>query len=126
MCFSVAPDFSAGGWSVVVDELALKYRDDGGEEARESARLTLDGFILGSGLAELFFFGEGIGLSFLSTSLSLEMPTLLGFEKSFILLFSGFCLCSLSENDGLSVFGNPGDEIALRGKAAFAALVAAA
>jgi hypothetical protein len=86
----------------------------------------LDGFILGSGLTELLFFGEGRGLSFLSMSLSLEMPTLRGFEKSFILLFSGFCLCSRSENDGTSALANPGDEIALRGKAAFAALVAAA
>lgn len=94
-----------------------EYMEDA-PEVMESAKLVMDGLTI---LDKVFgldsiLFGEGKGLSFSESFLSL------GFEKSFIFDLSDFSLCSFSGGWKLV---SPGDNCGLRGIAALAAVAAA-
>ncbi len=108
-----------------VEEFDRLYKDD--VVVVLSARLRVDEFMNGLGKGfDPNLLGDGSGLSFLSISLSFDIPMLFGFENNFIFDFSAFGLISFSGGGGPCSDGDkPGDECELRGNAAFAAVAAA-
>ena len=104
-----------------MDALFVEYIEDE-LEAKESAKLVTEGFTRFFSPLEPerpTLLGDGKGFS-----LSESLPAvILGFENSFSFDFSVLSLCSFS---GASKLGRLGDIWALRGNAAFAAVVAAA